>query len=517
MEQHQIVNSFAQWAARLTFADLPTDVVEHAKNQVISILAAALAGYQSQQGRQLAAATRTPSSAEPLQAAFRLSSWSMIFDFDDVMLGGHTGHSSVVVPLILALAHGGSGMDIIVAQVAANEIAARLNIACALGQTRGQMASHLHLIAAAVARAKFEGLDAAGIADALAFALSSPGRLLMPAFLGSDAKFFCAAWPLRVGWEAVDCVRAGLRPNLDAVDGPLGFLAGGAEAAGSALLAGLGDEWMTLTNSYKPYPVCGYLNSAVDAALELARRHDLDPAAIAAVNIEANLFVYGVDRYARRYWRGPESTVATLSFSPAFVVASSLVFRELQPSNYAEPRLCDDRVWQLAARVKLSHSLRQTQRALFSGIPVGVVLSNARWPVAYGFLRDFVKTVLGRTSWLHRTLYLWPLFACWCLAPRQSQRRLHELKKPLGTRIEIRLHSGKHFTAEREIPIGFAGDGDWHRIRQLMAEKFRMCAEALLDATATATTWSLLNTLERLSAKDLQAIDPLVFLSSEGH
>ena len=88
------------------------------------------------------------------------------------------------------------------AQIVANEIAARINMVCAVGSTRGQMATHLHLIAAAAARARLEGLDETQFAAALAFALSYPGQALYPAFLGSDAKVLCAALPtIRSSWD----------------------------------------------------------------------------------------------------------------------------------------------------------------------------------------------------------------------------------------------------------------------------------------------------------------------------
>src|SRR5215510_3978712 len=196
-----------RWATTVQLKDVPLDIREQAKNQVFSILAAVHSGYSSDLGPLIEKAFSRQEAGRchpiPLtcrmsasQAAFLMATWSMVLDFDDVMLGGHTGHSSVLVSLAYAESIGKPGAEFLLAQIVANEIAARINMTVALGQTRGQMATHLHLVGAAASRAKLEGLDQQRFAQAIAFALSYPSTALYPAFLGSDAKAFCASWPI---------------------------------------------------------------------------------------------------------------------------------------------------------------------------------------------------------------------------------------------------------------------------------------------------------------------------------
>src|SRR6185436_11726371 len=184
----------ASWASALKLAYVPRRVREQAVNQLLSMLAAVYSGYDSDLGAPIERAFASHTSgaarifptrvdAPPSHAAMVMASWSMVLDYDDVMLGGHAGHSSVLVPLSMASGH--SGSMLLLAQIVANEIAARINMVCALGSTRGQMATHLHLIAAAAAKAKLERLDAEEFAAALGFALSYPSQALYPAFLGS--------------------------------------------------------------------------------------------------------------------------------------------------------------------------------------------------------------------------------------------------------------------------------------------------------------------------------------------
>ncbi len=253
-----ILHRMARWACNVTLDDVPPRVREQAVHQWLSTLAAIYTGYDSDLGPSIAEAFPPPGpgaariiptseSAPPAHAAMLMAAWSMVLDFDDVMLGGHTGHSSVIVPL--ALAGGRSGAELLLAQIVANEIAARINMVCAVGSTRGQMATHLHLIAAAAARARLEGLDETQFAAALAFALSYPGQALYPAFLGSDAKVLCAALPVRAGMEAVDAVRAGLRAPSDPLDDPRGFFAKATRIPVRDFLDGLGERRRTVTSS----------------------------------------------------------------------------------------------------------------------------------------------------------------------------------------------------------------------------------------------------------------------------
>ncbi|GAB4180933.1 MAG: hypothetical protein Tsb002_00370 [Wenzhouxiangellaceae bacterium] len=511
-----------EWAVALSFDDIPTAVVEDAKNQILSMLTAIMFGYASPQGHQISNAY---SNSRPLPApdndgawsdpagmAYLLSTWSMVHDFDDVMLGGHTGHSSVIVPLIMAWNQtASSGRDIIVAQVVANELAARFNIACALGQTRGQMASYLHLLGAAIARAKFLGMDAEQLSQVIAFTLASPGKLSMPAFLGSDCKFYCASNAVRVGWEAVDCVRAGLRPTRDIIDGPSGFFNSHAPGARADVMNDLGQQWYTSTNSYKLYPICGYISAPLDCALEIVQSNAINPDEIARVVLEANMFTCGVERLSQRYLQGADSSIATLTFSPSFALASALIHGEFTPRNLQPQRLVDSRQWQLREKIEIRHSMKQTTEALFKGIPTGVMLSRAPWKAARGFLHNFNNLVFAKGGRLQHWGRKFELWLNWWRTRNTSSDNIAELTKPLGCRLKVILRDGREFLAEQRIPRGFAGNGDTTSTRALLREKYFHAAEPLLDEQTTQHCLSIIERLEHVSGRELDRLNSLCF------
>ena len=441
-------------------------------------------GYDSDLGPPIERAF--PSADTPSQNAMRMASWSMVLDFDDVMLGGHTGHSSVLVPL--AMANGHSGSELLLAQIVANEIAARINMVCALGSTRGQMATHLHLIAAAAARAKLLRLPAEEFAAALAFALSYPAQTSYSAFLGSDAKAVCAGWPVRAGMESVDAVHAGLRANHDVLED---FFKTRTRVPVREFLDGLGERWHTATNSYKIYPACGYLCAAIDATLALVRDHEVYSSDIESVEVSHSIFAIGMDAHSSPFLDGPRSHISTLTFSTPFVIASAILAHDFTPDELKRTWINDARVWELASRVRTRHDVALTLDALTADIPIGAALRRATRVQAAAF-----GSVAAKTAALP-PLQTARLMAG--LASTAADRRPLDFSrstKPLGAGVSIRLTDGRTLRRRRSIPRGFAGCKD--DVRELMRTKFVNAAIRVIGYERAAQSAAMIESIERL-------------------
>lgn len=485
----------AAWAHALRLSDVPPRVVEQAKNQVLSILAAAHAGYASDLGPPIAEAFPGPpgdacavpagTRTTPAHAAFLSAAWSMVLDFDDSMLGGHVGHGAVLVPF--AYAGGREGAELLEAQICATEIAARVNTAVALGPLRGQMATHVHLLAAAAARARLERCGPGRFAEALGFALSYPARALYPGFLGSDAKVLCASWPIRMGLESVDAVLAGLRGNAGILEGGQGFIARFADVPVPAFLEGLGERWHTETNSFKVYPACAYIDAVLDATLEIVGRHDVRPEDVEAVDVHASVFTIGMDARSAPYLRGPDSLVPTLSFSTPYNVACAIRDRKLTPEHYTRPRIADRSTWDLAARVRLHHDPELTKESLLATAPVGAAF-RAAGKDGLGYVRrmggddDIVAAVEhaadGRVPDLARAT------------------------KAVGATVRITTSRGAYEHTVR-IPAGAAGSDDRGAVRGLMLEKFAACAGATVGAEQAREASPLVERLDELGPDEV--------------
>ena len=505
----------ASWAAGLSLNDVPRRVVEHAKNQVYSMLGAVYSGYADDLGPALERCFRwrrsgpayvipTGEKTDPIHAAALMSAWSMSLDYDDVMLGGHTGHCSVLVPFAFAAPCRLSGEQLLLAQIAANEIAGRINMAVSLGPSRGQMAAHLHLIGAAAASAKIHSLAAPEFAEALALALSYPAKALYPAFLGSDAKALCAAWPMRCGLEAAEAAQSGLRGNPNVLDDGAGFLRSLSPAPRPEFLVGLGVRWHTETNSYKAHPGSAYLQAAVEAAEKIVARTGLPTQEVQRIDVFSSILTTSMDNLSRCYEHGPESCVATLSFSTSYAVACAILFGTFRAEHLRQEIRTRPEVWQAVEKIRLHHDPALTVSALCGDIPIGAALMNAS-------RRERLRFILssGHGKSAHRLKV--PLrtklrIAAAVCAPaaRPVPDDFSTLAKPLGARVVVTLANGRVEEERVSIPQGFAGNGDWRASRALVRSKFTDCASDCIGWQAAGNAARLIARLEELHPQDIQ-------------
>ena len=496
----------ARWASRLTYADIPGPVREAALSQRASTLGAAIWTTTQPVGADIietvtrqygegpatlvcggAAGTRP---LTPAGAAYGNAALSMALDFDDTILGGHTGHSAVFVALAYARATGAPQERALVAQVAANEIAARVGSAAAIGPFRGQQAPFVHAICGAVARAVVAGDDATQLRDALGIALAQPDRPLDGPFFASDGKHWLASDPLRTGLAAVDAARSGGRGHARTVEGDGGFLDTFATVPLPAFLRGFGERWHTRTVTVKAVPGCAYVTAPVEAALEIVTAADIAPADIESVTVRGSLFATEVDSRAGPHLDRTDSPLPALSFTVAYNVAVALADGEHTPAQLAPARVGDEAVWRLADQVSLVHDERFTMAALESTVPVGAMLRRVGPGVlAYAVRTVGVGTTLGNLPTLARFVRRRPL-----------PTALSDADKRMGARVEVTTGSGTHAVTVAH-PTGFAGH-PLAEIRDVAAEKYsdalRADGHAPETADSTVADWMTVTEGERL-------------------
>lgn len=504
--------TLARWATRLRLDDVPARVRESATTQILSTLAAVYSGYDSDPGPQLGRALQPRSSGnapvlpngclcDPADSAALMSAWSIALDYDDVMLGGHTGHSSVLVSLSYAAARRLTGGQMIRAQIIANEIAARVNMTVALGRTRGQMATYVHALAAAAARAAIEDLPDEQFASALAFSLSCPARILYPAFLGSDAKALCIAAPILSGCASVTAARAGLRSHAGVLDE---FQREFSPCPLPEFLGSLGRRWHTETNSYKAYPGSAYLQAAVEAAIAAKQQLPDDPDSIARVDVYCPLLTVGMEHLAAPYVQDRDPCVASLSFSARFAVACALLFDTFEPDHLKHAVRTDPAVWKWFARIRLQHDPDLTVAALQSEMPVGAALAAAprlerlRFLMTSGGHRSSDRIP---TPWRDRIALAWKV-----CKPRASPvpQDSGSMVKALGARVRLTQSTGKWKEAAVAIPAGFAGSGDAATVRNMMRRKYLACAGRVVGDGNAVHAAGLIEEMDTLTARDFR-------------
>ncbi len=203
----RITAEVSDYAAALTFADLPRDVVHHAKRLLIDTLGCAIGGYHSEPARvarDLAdmVTSQTPAtvlgSGQPTSldlATFANGVMIRYLDFNDGYTGWETGHPSDAIAAVLSPAEvvRANGQDVITATVLAYEVFCRFCDAICV-RDRGFDHVTLGAIASTMGAAKAMGLSRDQIAQALSLG-TAPNLALYQTRIGDVSLWKGCALP----------------------------------------------------------------------------------------------------------------------------------------------------------------------------------------------------------------------------------------------------------------------------------------------------------------------------------
>ncbi len=365
-----LTRQLADFAAGLRIDDIPGDVVEKLKLHLLDAVGCGLAGAGTGLARRLLASleaehARGPCpilgadvSLAPAGAAFANSAAMNALDHDDgfEVAGkgmGHPGATLVAAALSGVAVGRNSGAALLVALAAAYEINARVILSIQPSHARFRqvygVCQHQSL-GAATAYGRLLGLDGAELANAFGFA----GTL---APVPSLRKYNWDSRPLvsfkdfnapaaEAGVRAVQFARAGLVGAADVLDGEAGFwrMIGSDRFDPTVLCGGLGEIWWARHASFKPYPACRWMHTALESFETLRRAHGL-----AADEIE-EIKVLTSAGLARDFMERAPRTMVDAQFSLPFGLAC-LALEIPCPDWYAGAALEDGARAALARRV----------------------------------------------------------------------------------------------------------------------------------------------------------------------
>jgi len=369
------IEEIARWVNSVSYDDIPSRVIERAKYQILNTVAAAHAGAISPSSVKLLDAVRkwdaggdfpvvaTGDKMSLHGALFANAALSMAHDFDDYLFLGHSGHSAVFASLLAGMAEKKNVREVLCAQVIGNEISGRLGAACVIGPQNGQMWTHIHIAGTAAIAAKLMGMDAKGIAHAIAIGYYQPAFAMPPGFMGPDTKLLSAAQTSLAGLMAAELAREGFTGPLDIFENPRGFLAQFSYAPMEFMLSGWGKSWVTDSIAYKVVPGCAYIDTMVDALKMILEKfraktgRDMTPADVREIEVKASLLTIAMNHLSEDHvGRGSLNPIA-LNFSiPAnaaiVILTGDLKVEHLDP-DWLE--LHRDDILALCRRTRLDH------------------------------------------------------------------------------------------------------------------------------------------------------------------
>jgi len=531
-KKRRYTREMTEWAAGLTFGDIPARVVEQAKMQTMSVLAAIFAGSRmSSGGKTIAAALRgsDPGPARLIPSGERVtvkdalaaaSSLSMALDYDDYTFAGHPGHSAALVPLMMAAREDISGEQILLAQTVANEIESRIGGSVMVGPLNGQMWSFIHAAGAACAAGKIYGLDSDRMASALGMALSQPASPLAPGFMGADSKLLTASAGISSGLLAAQLAAEGLKGPQDILEAEDGFCETLSFVPIYPMLTRLGSCWLSDTMSVKLYPGCAYISATMDGVFEIMRNKEINPDDIFKIDVHASIATVKMDEMSRPLVTHQNTHPVTLNFYTPYNVAAGVLDGKLGPEQFEPERVRDPKVWELARRVRVHHDMSLTSNLIDSAtdlIDIRYLLSRMR----AGSLGSMLKR-LGPASpllWLAGGREITGLMSEGRRALEKvfgapgdddAERRLapsaENFRMAFGSRVVFDMKSKDAvYEFEQKIPFGAAGWPLEDR-RSDACGKFEKEALATLTPEAATAALDAVSKLERLDNAGVRSL-----------
>lgn len=396
----ELTKKAAEFASGITISMLPEKCVEAARIGIADCVGVMIAGAGEEAVRIVASmvpAITTKDAVPEIASERRLSApdaalvngvAAHVLDYDDVALAGHP--SAVLAPAILAegWALGSSGADVIAAYVAGYEIWALLEaLEPGLLHERGfHPTAVLGTIATSAACARLQGLDAEKSAHAIAIGASMASGLV--ANFGTMTKSFHAGRTAQSGVIAARLAKQGFTGSTDVLEHRTGFMMAHSPSSTPRLdehdLA-LGSHWRLPSSgvNVKRYPACYSTHRAIDAMIDLARKHDLKPDDVKEIRVRTG-------RTQKLMLRNSHPTTGLeAKFSMQFALSSALVVRRVGLSELTDAFVRRPDVAANFAKVNYT-STDETMAEFPSFSPddrVSVVLANgeviAHEPVAY--------------------------------------------------------------------------------------------------------------------------------------
>lgn len=387
------IQLFARNFMKIQYGDLPQDVVEITKKEILDFLGVALAGYDSPGGKELADLLsgwggKEESSAighkkklpAPVAAQINATMGHGL-DFDDVHDLAVMHPAVPIVPACLAVSESlgaVSGEKLITAVALGVDMICRLALATwpgfnpsvpetkklAFQAERVKNGWHLTTVmghlAVAGATAKLIGLDEAQMVNAFGLALHQCSGSHQGRDDGAHTKRLGPGFAARAGVLSSLMAQKGITGAKNVLEGPMGlyqmYFQGGYDPI--TLTADLGRHFEGRNVSFKPYPCCRGTHTNIDAALALVRNEKIRPGDVKAVKIF-------VDAGGHQMLCSPlevkvkPRTPVDAQFSIPWGVATALSRGQVGIEHYTDAAIQSRDILEVAAKITvvLDHSL----------------------------------------------------------------------------------------------------------------------------------------------------------------
>ncbi|MGD1118151.1 MAG: MmgE/PrpD family protein [Dehalococcoidales bacterium] len=362
----------------LKYDDIPLDVVEHTKKQVLDILGVALGGSSKAGIKELAEIIIDWGGKEestlfcfgkklPAPNAAQVNAaMGHALDYDDTG-DGPTHQSVVIVPTALAVAERQgkvSGREFIAAVALGTDMMGRLGQAFRLGLKTATVGGHpgagWHLtclygyLAAAGVAGRLMGLKEDQMLNAIGIAYhqcSGNGQCVTEGVL---TKRMGPGFAARGGIVAALMAQKGITGAKESLEGEVGLfnLYHKGEYDPQPLTADLGKRFTGLNAAMKPYPCCKGTHAYVNLALAMVKKHQIKPEDIKEITVfnqdEKYFLLYPLEKRRR-----PENPVDS-QFSIPWAVAAVFARGRAGIGDFTEEAIKSQDILEISRKVRVA-------------------------------------------------------------------------------------------------------------------------------------------------------------------
>jgi 2-methylcitrate dehydratase PrpD len=187
---------------------------------------------------------------------------------------------------------------------------------------------------------------------------------------GAETKRLHPGWAASAGITAAMLACHGVSSPQQPFEGGQGlyraYCGPGESADLAALVDALGEQWQIDDVAVKLHPTCHFTHSFIEAAVEVAHEHDIDPRAVDRITCPIHDDEVPVVCEPRRRKVAPGSDYEA-KFSLQYTVAASLVHRQLTLAELDPSVRADALVLDLAGRVDYCSDPASDYPAAYSG------------------------------------------------------------------------------------------------------------------------------------------------------
>jgi 2-methylcitrate dehydratase len=379
----RILNHLCDYALKLSYRDLPQEVIQRTKQIVLDTVGCALGGAESPPAQIARAAASEVTSAIPSTvlisgqrtspdlAAFANGVMIRYLDFNDTYTGSITCHPSDLLAPVLAVvdARNGNGKDVILGTVLGYEVLCGLIDVGSEERGRSWDQSTYGVIAAAVVAAKLFGQTKEQMANAISLAVSSHISL------GQVRRGQISHWKgcalANASRNAVFCAMLagkGMTGPEEAFEGKAGFLNSTGIRFEITPFADSAERYRIMRARLKAFPSGYFSQSAIEAILSL-RPQIPDLAEVKEVRLQTFPSGYEVMGSSEANWQ-PE-TRESADHSLPFVMAVALMEGNLEIRHYDQMYYKRSDVRALMQKIKVR--IGEEPVAAWPDLPLNIV------------------------------------------------------------------------------------------------------------------------------------------------